>query len=798
MRYAIRILVKNPGFAAVAVLAIALGVGPNSAVFSIVRAVLLAPLPVGDPDRLVILWETNKARGSEQIAVSPRDLADWRREARSFIGLMPGNASPEYGLNLTGAGEPERVMAARAGVNFAEVMGVQPVAGPGFRPEDGRPGAERAVMLSYQLWQRRFHGDAGVIGRSIGLDGVSYRVVGVQPANLRSIGTVDVWLANNDDIEHMGRGERRYGVFGRLKPGVTVAQAQAEMNDIQARLGRLHPDTNANVGVVLLPVASILSPVRPAFLMLATAVGFLLLIACANVAGLLLARGAARQKEIAIRAAIGASAGRLVRQLLGESLVLSAIGSVVGLALAALSLSALRNALPDVIPRLKDMGVDVAVLGFTLAASIVTGVLFGLAPAVPLARTRVNEALNDGGGKGAGFSGRQRGRSILLIAQVAFAVVLLTGAGLLIRSFANLASVSPGFQPHGLLTMRVSLPDTKYADPVRRAAFTRHVLERAAELPGVRAASSMSVLPMRSYFLTLPSGANPYRLEGDPETKPSERATADYRVVGRDLLSTMEITLDRGRDFDAHDEADARPVAIVNEALARRAGGDVIGRKIYVGAMAPREIVGVISDVHLYGLSDAVRPAVFVPNEQAPAPNLTLVVRTFGDPLASAAAVRALVLAEDGDQPVSDVASMDQIVSDSLLLRRLSMSMLAVFASLALLLAAVGIYGLTAYSVSRRTREIGLRIALGADRGDILSLVVGRGILVGAAGVALGIPGALAVGKVMRGMLFGVAPTDPVVFVCVPALLIAISAVASYVPARKAMRVDPVVALKYE
>jgi putative ABC transport system permease protein len=798
MRYAVRNLARNPGFALVAIIAIALGVGPNTAVFSIVRSVLLAPLPIGDADHLVIIWETNKAHNNEQIGVSPRDLADWKREARSFTGLMPGNASPEYAFNLTGAGDPERVMAGRVGVNFSDVMGVPSVAGPGFVPSDGRPGAEHAVMLSYQLWQRRFHGDPAVVGRSIGLDGVSYRVAGVVPANLRSIGTVDVWLANNDDLESMGRGERRYGVFGRLKPGVTVAQAQAEMNEIQERIGRRYPDTNASVGAVLLPAASILSTVRPAFLMLAAAVGFLLLIACANVAGLLLARGAARQKEIAIRAAIGASAGRLVRQLLGESLVLSAIGSVAGLALAAVSLRLLRNALPDVIPRLKDMGVDLAVLGFTLAASIVTGVLFGIAPAIRLARTRVNDALNDGGGKGAGFSGRQRGRSFLLMAQVALAVMLLAGAGLLIRSFANLAAVSPGFQPHGVLTVRLSLPDTTYSDPVKRAAFTRTVLDRVSALPGVRSASSISMLPMRSYFLSLPAGVTPYKLEGDPDVRPSDKPTAYFRVVSRDFLATMGIALDRGRDFSRFDTMDTQRVALVNEAFVRSAGRDVIGRKVEIQSGAPREIVGVVPDLHLYNLTDTVRPAVFVLNEQSPSFNLTVVVRTTSDPLALGGAIRRVVLAEDADQPVSELQTMDQVVSDSMLLRRLSMSMLAVFASLALLLAGVGIYGLTAYSVSRRTREIGLRMALGADRSDILALVVGRGILVGIGGVALGIPGALGMGKAMHSMLFGVTAADPVVLLCAPALLIAISAVASYVPARKAMRVDPVVALRSE
>jgi putative ABC transport system permease protein len=526
-------------------------------------------------------------------------------------------------------------------------------------------------------------------------------------------------------------------------------------------------------------------------------VGFLLMIACANVTGLLLARGAARRKEIAIRAALGASRGRIVRQLLGESLVLSLTGGIAGLLLAAISLRLLRNALPDVIPRLKEMSVDGAVLGFTLAASVVTGVIFGILPALRSARTSVNAMLNDGG-KGASSGGSQRGRSILLMAEVALAVVLLAGAGLLIRSFANLASVDPGFNPARLLTMKLSLPDAQYADGLKRAAFTRNVLRRASAIPGVRSVSAISVLPMRSYFLSLPANVRAFAIEGEPELPVAEQPTADFRVVGTNFLSTMGIRLVRGRDFTERDDRDAPRVAIVNEALARRVGRDVLGRRIRINSADYREIVGVVPDVRLYNLDGPVRPAVFVPNDQSPSFILTLMARTSSDPSTIAAAIRREVLAEDSQQPVSDVQTMDQVVADSLLLRRLSMSMLAVFASLALLLAGVGIYGLTSYAVSRRTREIGVRMALGAGRSDILTLVVGRGLIVGVAGVALGIPAAFGVARVMRGMLYGIAPDDPVVFVCVPALLLVIAAVASYIPARKAMRADPVVALKYE
>jgi putative ABC transport system permease protein len=799
MRYAIRTLAKSPAFAVVAILAIALGVGPNSAVFSIIHSVLLQPLPIPDAGRVVIIWETNRARGNEQTAVSGRDLLDWQREARLFDGFATGQASPDFGFNLTGGGEPERVLGAKVMAGFTDLMGLRPVLGRGFLPAEGMPGGPPAVLLSYQLWQRRFQGDHAIVGKSVGLDGISYNVAGVLAAEVRSIGSVDVWIANTDDMAQAPRGERRYGAFGRLKPGVTLAQAQTEMDAIQRRLSRDYPDTNANVGVVLQPLAGILNSVRPAFLMLAAAVAFLLTIACANVAGLLLARGAARQKEIAVRAALGASRGRIVRQVLGESLVLAVIGGIVGLALAAISLRLLRNALPDVIPRLKEMTVDGTVLAFTIAASLLTGVLFGLLPALRMARTSVSAMLNDGGGKGTSGGGSQRARSLLLVGEVALAVVLLAGAGLLMRSFANLASVDPGFRPGQLLTMRLSLPDTQYPDAVKRANFARNVLRRASSLPGVRSASLISMLPMRSYFISLPANVRPYQLEGQPDLPASEQPGADVRVVGSDFLAAMGIRIVRGRDFTTHDDRDSRPVAIVNEALVRRAGGtDVLGKRVRLGPNVAREIVGIVPDVRLYNLDGAVRPAIFVPNDQSPAWVFTLLVRSSGDPAGISGAVRREIYAEDPLQPVSDIQTMEQVVSDSLLLRRLSMSMLAVFAGLALLLAGVGLYGLTAYSVSRRTREIGLRMALGADRADILRLVVGRGIVVGLAGVALGIPGALATARLMRGMLYGIGPSDPLVFVCVAVLLVAIAAVASYVPARRAIRIDPVVALKHE
>jgi putative ABC transport system permease protein len=796
--YAFRTLVKSPGFAAVAVLGIALGVGPNSAVFSIIHAVLLRPLPLGESERVVMMWETNKARGLDQIGVSGPSLLDWQRDAHSFTSLMPAQGSPELGFNLTAGGEPERVLGGRVGANFSDVLGVTPVAGRGFLPEEARPGAAKVALLSYQLWQRRFGANPAIIGRPIGLDGISYTVVGVLPADLRSIGSVDVWVPIADDLAHLPRGDHRYGVLARLKPGVTVAQAQAEMNDVTARLARQYPDTNSGVGAVLIPVNSIFGAVRSAFAVLFGAVLFLLLMACANVAGLLLARGAARGKEIAVRAALGASTGRIVRQLLAESAVLALLGGALGLLLASWSIAALRSALPDVIPRLKEMGINAAVLVFTLAASMLTGVLFGVFPAVRTARAGISEVLKEGGGKGVAGS-NQGTRSALLVGEVALAVMLLAAAGLLIHSFVNLTSVDPGFRAANLLTMRLTLPQSKYADPMRRAAFTRSVLRRVEALPGVRAASTISILPMRTYFLNLPANLRPYHIEGQPSVPRAEEPSAEYRIVNRGFVPAMGIRLLRGRDFNEHDKEDVPRVVLVNEALARRCcpGEDVIRKQIRMEGRV-REIVGVIPDVRLAGLDTVVRPAVFVPHDQEPTMGFSLLVRTASDPAALSGAVRREVLAEDAQQPVSDVRTMEQVVGDSLLLRRLSMSLLAIFAALALLLAGIGIYGMIAYSVSRRTQEIGLRMALGAGRKEILRLVVGRGLAVGVTGVAIGVPAAFAVTRLMRGLLFGVNVFDPVVFVCVPLLLLLIAALASYFPARRAMRVDPVMALRYE
>jgi putative ABC transport system permease protein len=604
-----------------------------------------------------------------------------------------------------------------------------------------------------------------------------------------------------DDLDHSPRGDRRYGVLARLKPGVTTAQAQSEMNELTARLARDHSDTDTGLGAVVIPINSIIGAAKPAFAVLFAAVVFLLLIACANVSGLLLARGAGRTREIAVRASLGASTTRIARQLLAESSALAILGGSVGLLLAGWSLSALRNALPDVVPRLKEMGVDSTVLVFTFIASLLTGVLFGILPAMRLARSGAGSLLQKSGGRG-NVPG-SRSSFFLLTGEVALAVVLLSCAGLLAHSFARLTSVDPGFHPDNLLTMRLSLPHARYADPVRRAAFTRAVLDRVEALPGVRAAGTIDVLPMRTYFLNLPAYIRSYRIEGEAEAggaaRPAEDPNADYRTVNRGFLAAMGVALRAGRDFTRHDDERAPAVALVNETLARRccAGQTVTGKHIRINGKV-REIVGIIQDIRLTGFDGTVRPAVFAPNDQEPAEGFSLLVRTSAEPLALSSAVRRAILTEDSEQPVSDVRSMQEVIADALLLRRLSTSLLSAFAGLALLLAGVGIYSVIAYSVSRRTHEIGLRMALGAERPRILRMVLSRGLGAGIAGVAIGTPIAMGAPRVLRTMLFGIPRLDPLVFVGVPVLLLLIAAAASAVPALRAIRVDPAVALREE
>jgi putative ABC transport system permease protein len=800
LRYGFRTLLRNSGFCAVAVLALALGIGPNTAIFTMVNAVLLKPLPVPEPNRVVMIWGTLLKSGFDQMPVSAADYLEWKRQARSFDQMSAAFAIPEYGLNVSGTGDPERVPAALASKEFLPALGIKPIVGRNFLPEEDRPGGPPAVLIGHAFWQRRFHSDPTAVGRTLTVDGIPRTVVGVVPHELGEMVHADLWLPTGINPNNPERQNHNYGIVARLKPGVTVAQARAEMIVIARRLERAYPATNTGWGITLFPMAEMFTGrIRPVLLILLGAVGLLLLIACANLANLLLARAATREKEIAIRGALGAGRARLIRQLLTESLVLAVAGGALGLVLAAWGVRLLRNVVPDMFPMLQQMRVDVPVLAFTFGISILTGLLFGMVPAWRSSHTDLNTTLKEAAGRSESAGGSHRIRSFLLASEVALAVLLSVSAGLLLRSFLRVTDVNPGVRTANILTMNVSLPDVKYDTPLKRAAFYKNLIERLDTLPGVRSAGAVTYLPLRVSILSFRIGVNSFVIEGRPPVSQDQQPQADYRTATPDYFNTMGIGLRQGRLFDQHDDLDTKRVALVNEAMVRKhfAHENPLGQHIVMGQ--PMEIVGVVADAKLYGLDAPVEPAVYVPHAQHTGESsVAVVVRTEGDPAAIASAVRREILKLDPEQPVSNLRTMQTVLSDSLMLRRVSMLLLSVFASLALTLATVGIYGLTAYSVSRRTHEIGLRVALGASQPQILRLVVGRGLVTSLIGAGIGVAAAFELTRGLSGMLYGVTATDPLVFAGVPLLLIAVSVLDSYVPARKATRIDPLAALRYE
>jgi len=799
LRYGFRSLLRNPGFCAVAVLALALGIGPNTAIFTMVNAVLLQPLPVPEPDRVVMIWGTLLKSGFDQMPVSAADYLDWKRQARSFDHMSAAFAIPEYGLNVSGAGDPERVPAALASQEFLPALGIKPIVGRNFLPEEDRPGGPPAALISHAFWQRRFHSDPTAVGRKLTVDGIPRTITGVVPHELGEMVAADLWLPTAIDPNNPERQNHNYGIVARLKPGVTVAQARAEMIVIARRLESAYPASNTGWGITLFPMAEMFTGrIRPVLLILLGAVGLLLLIACANLANLLLARAATREKEIAIRGALGAGRSRIVRQLLTESLVLALAGGALGLVLAAWGVRLMRGVVPGMFPMLQHMRVDLPVLAFTFGISILTGLLFGLVPAWRSAHTDLNTTLKEAAGRSESAGGSHRIRSFLLASEVALAVLLSVSAGLLLRSFLRVTDVNPGLRTANILTMNLSLPEVKYDTPLKRANFYKNLIERLDALPGVRSSGAVLFLPLRVSILSFRIGVSSFTIEGRPPVTQDRQPEADYRIATPGYFNTMGIALRQGRLFDQHDDLDAKRVALVNEAMVRKhfAHENPLGKRIVMGQ--PLEIVGVVANAKLYGLDAPVEPAIYVPHMQRPADSMGVVVRTAGDPAAMASAVRREILKMDPGQPVSNVRTMQTVLSDSLMLRRVSMMLLSVFASLALTLATVGIYGLTAYSVSRRTHEIGLRVALGASQSQILRLVVGRGLATSLIGAGIGVAAAFALTRGLSGMLYGVTATDPLVFAGVPLLLVAVSALASYVPARKATRIDPLAALRYE
>jgi len=799
LRYGLRMLAKNPGFTTVAVVALALGIGANSAIFSVVNAVLLRPLPYKNPDALVIVWDEQTHLGFPKDTPSPANFLDWREQNTVFEGMAATN---ERSFNLTGAGEPERLDGLRVSANLFSLLGVEPQLGRAFTAEEDKPGI-RVVILSHSMWQRRFGGDATIIGRALNLNGEAYTVVGVMPGKFQfPTPQTQVWVPIAFSAEEAAqRGSHYLEVIARMKPGVNLQQARAEMSMIAARLEKQYPEQNTRLGTVVTPLhEEVVGNIKPALLVLLGAVGFVLLIACANVANLLLARAAVRQKEISLRLALGASRTRLIRQFLTESMLLAGMGGVVGLLFSLAGIRILKGFIPDTISQVQAIDLDAKVLFFTLLVSLATGLIFGLAPATQASNFNLNETLKEGGrDSGASVRGN-RIRALLVMGEVAVSFVLLIGAGLLINSFLHLRTLDPGFRTDHLLTAKIELSETKYPDKEHRVPFYNELLRRVSALPGVESAAVASNLPF-----TYNGDSMAIAIEGHADLPPDQRLDVVYRAVGPGYFSTMGIKMVQGRDFNEQDKSDSVQAVVISEKTARHywPGENAIGKRLKPGLTTSegpwREVIGVVKDTRQNDFVALPKMQMYVVHSQINfvVPN-ALVVRTSIDPLSLATAVRNAVWSIDKDQPVSNIRSMEEIVSRAVARQRFSTMLLGIFAVLALVLAAVGIYGVMSYSVAQRTREIGIRMALGARRMDVLKLAMGQGLRLVVIGVVIGLVASLVLTRVMASLLFGVSATDPLTFVTISLVLLGVAMLASYIPSARATKVDPMVALRYQ
>ena len=801
IRFGLRMLRKSPGFTAVALLTLALGIGANTAIFSVVYGILLRPLPYQDSARLIVLNETTPKVG--MVSVSYPDFLDWRAQSRAFSRMA---AVGQVEFNLAGVNQPESISGEAVSSSFFSILGMHPWLGRDFDPSEEKVGTAPVVLLSYQLWQSHLGGDPNVVGRTINLDGNGFTIVGVLPPDFRSIDKTDVIVpigvwATHSPKEASDRGDRGdMCVIARLAPGVSLLQARAEMETIEARLAVTYP-IDAEFGAALRPIREVfVSDIRPAILILFGAVLFVLLIACANVANLFLMRGAARTREIALRIALGATRGRIVRQMLAESLVLAFFGGLLGVLISIAGIRGLSQLIPMDMQGNASMNLNGAVLLFAAAAVVLSSLMFGLVPALQLTKPEVQSELKEGGRNTSAGSGQNRVRGLLAVAEIAVALILLVGAGLMVQSLHRLLAVDPGFQTNRLLTMEMSLRTAQYASHPAVLNFWQQTLEKVRALPGVESVALGTVVPM-----TDSHSRTDISIEIAPESKPGKSPHPDFHIVSPGYVRTLGVPLLRGREFTDADGENAPRVGLINALLARQffPNQDAVGKRFMFGhpSTDPAEwitIVGVTADTKLYGLANPARLEVYIPYRQSNSSDMDLVVKSAADPAALTSSIRRAIASIDKDQPIFGIATMQALVDNSVATRRVTLILLASFSGLALVLAAIGIYGVISYSVAQRTHEIGIRMALGAERGGVLRMILAQGAKIAGAGVAIGIALSFGLTRLMANLLFSVSAADPVTFAAVAIALILVALLACYIPARRALRVDPIIALRHE
>ncbi|HKS29939.1 MAG TPA: ABC transporter permease [Pyrinomonadaceae bacterium] len=801
IRFSLRLMAKKPGFTFIGVLALALGIGANTAIFSVVQAVLLSPLPYRQSERLVWIWETNPSSDIKEEPASMPNFNDWRTQSQSFEEMA---GFTNTAVTLTGDGEPERVRAGLITAGFFSTLGTQPMMGRSFTPEENGEKGARVLILSHGLWQRRFGSNPQVVGQTVTIAGNPYQIVGVMPQDFKDPLPVqrnpsEMWIPLAMSFEPNLRRSDFLKVVARLKPGVTIEQARAEMKTITSRLEQQYPDTNAGWSTLVIPLQErIVGDVRPALWVIVGVVGFLLLIACANVANLLLARSAARQQEIAVRRALGAGRLRLVRQFLTESVMLALAGGVMGALLAMWGVELLTRLGPRDIPRLDEVRLNWMVLAFTLGVSVLTGVIFGLIPALHATNPDLTESLKEGGRSSTEGRRGARLRSALVVAEIAIALVMLVGAGLMVKSFMRLQSVDPGFKPDRILAVDLSLPSTKYKEQAQQLAFWEQFMNRVSQLPGVERVAAANAIPFTGGSILA------FSVEGRPPLPPgSDTPDAEHRVVTPGYFDAMNISLVRGSAFTAQHNSSAPAVTLISETMARKyfPNEDPIGKRINLGDPEKSPwltIIGIVKDVRQDALDKEPYPQMYVPHAQLTSRAMTLLVRTSNSPSSLVPAIRSELANMDKDQPLYNVRTVEQVMSESISRQRFSMLLIAIFAGVGLVLASVGIYGVMSYTVAQRTHEIGVRMALGASARDVLRMVVGQGMLLAATGTVLGLGAAFLLSRFISSLLFNVSAADPLTYVLLSLLLISVALVACLIPALRATRVDPMVALRYE